>query len=195
MVTFAAVHLIPFLVESKFRVWLRWRSVRSQTFSAVASPQVQSVLIPDINTSSSCDRGQEALQFNGVVFQWEQFRRFVWNFQNLNVHRQCSKNDSDSDLSLIVWSIWLSTSWFEFTQQPEFAYLELLSTGTLPFAKWSRKIMLMKMNLDPWLYLSHGLSDWHLVDIFSYKSNLLSGRFTLRPPSRLSMYCCCGRLQ
>ena len=85
MVTSAAVLLIPLLVDCKcsmfdFNVCRSVRSL-SQTFCVVARSQDHLVLI-DIDMLSGCDcGGGEALQCNGVVSQWEEFRTFVLNFQ------------------------------------------------------------------------------------------------------------------
>lgn len=49
----------------------------SQTYRVDAISMEQSVL-PDIDMSSSCDYGgREALQCNGLVFQWEQFLPYI----------------------------------------------------------------------------------------------------------------------
>ena len=55
-----------------------------QTFCVLAArPQDYSVLTDiDSDLAPGCDyRGREALLYNGVVCQWEQFCTFVWKFQ------------------------------------------------------------------------------------------------------------------
>ena len=93
----AAVFLpLVMLSESKFRLWLWCRGAphcfTSTTFRIDAGPKDYSAsALIYTNLLPSCDYGgQGVLQYNGVVNQWEQFRAFVWKFQNLWVEKSDS---------------------------------------------------------------------------------------------------------